>query len=246
MSYLFFDLETTGTDVVNSRIVSIAMSTPDGKQWGALINPCVPIPKEATEVHGITDEMVKQKPTFSKYAKMIYDLTMCFDLAGFNIMRFDVPLLQEELLRVNMEYVLRSDINYYDAYAIYAQYNKRDLISAVKHYCGIEFTDAHDAMSDVTATIDVYKQQLATHDLVTKTKDELTMMSKGNKNTLDFSGFFERRDDGKIYLAKGKAAGSLASKERGYLEWIISDKKDGSQFPYSTLVIAKNILNGKM
>ena len=137
----FFDLETTGVNVVNDRIVEISVikvnpsGKEDSKTW--LINPGIPIPNVVSAIHGITDEMVKNEPTFKDYSKEIYEFIKDCDLAGFNSNKFDIPLLAEELLRAEIDFDL-SKIKTIDIQNIFHKMEKRTLSAAYKFYCGKE------------------------------------------------------------------------------------------------------------
>ena len=160
----FFDIEATGLNVVRDRIIQIAIikykkNGKEPEELSMLINPGIPISVEAYEVHGISPKDVANKPTFHQVAQKIYDFIGNSDLAGYNSNRFDIPLLMEEFARVGMELDMarRRTI---DVQRIFYKMEPRTLKAALKFYTGNELEDAHDALADVRATIDVFKGQL--------------------------------------------------------------------------------------
>jgi DNA polymerase-3 subunit epsilon len=159
----FFDLETTGTNIVNDRIVEIciAKAMPNGelnvKTWR--INPTIPIPHETSLIHGIYDEDIKDAPTFKEVARPIFQFMEGADLAGFNIIRFDVPVIVEEFLRVNMDFPLHNR-KLVDAQKIFHLMEPRTLSAAYKFYCGKDLIGAHNAEVDTLATFEVLTAQI--------------------------------------------------------------------------------------
>lgn len=160
----FFDLETTGTDVEKDFIVSIniikIMPGGEVEKKGALLNPGIPIPEGASSVHGITDQMVKDAPTFKQYSRGILGFLDGCDLGGFNLLKFDVPLLFNEFERSGISWDL-STIHIVDAGNIYKIQEPRTLSAAYKFYTGHVLEDAHEAEADNMATIEVFMAQLA-------------------------------------------------------------------------------------
>lgn len=165
---VFFDLEATGLNVVRDRIVQIAMvkytkKGGDPEELSMLINPGIPISEEAMRIHGITPKDVANKPTFAQVAQKLYDFIGSADLAGYNSNRFDVPLLMEEFDRVGLEFdTTRRRL--LDMQRIFYKMEPRTLKAALKYYCGKDLEDAHDALADVKATIDVFKGQLERYE----------------------------------------------------------------------------------
>lgn len=159
---VFFDLETTGTNITTDRIIELAYVKvfPNGKteEKDIYINPGMPIPPASTAVHHITDEMVADKPLFKDVARNIAKVFEGADIAGFNSNRFDVPLLIEELLRagVNLDISKRKFV---DVQTIYHIMEPRTLKAAYKFYCGAPLVDAHSALADTRATYEVFKAQ---------------------------------------------------------------------------------------
>lgn len=176
---IFLDLETTGINIASDRIVEIAMLKihPDGSEEEKVyrINPEMPIPEKSTQVHGITDEDVKDAPKFREVAKILAKFMEGCDLAGFNSNRFDIPLLAEEFLRADMDIDLKRK-KFIDVQAIFHKMEKRTLAAAFQFYCGKELSDAHSALADSKATYEVLKAQLD------KYQDEEYEDANGKKN----------------------------------------------------------------
>lgn len=233
---LVFDLETTGVDTQKDRIVQICVKDGD-KITTRLINPEMPIPKEASDIHGITDEIVKDAPTFKQIAKSLYALMNGRDLLTFNGNAFDVPLLINEFARCGIDFDV-SGVQLIDASNIYRRLNPRDLASAYKQYTGLELDGAHNAENDVLATEVLFRVMCERH------KDELDgvdldLYSNYDNKRLDISGFFLHDLDGNVIFAKGKHRGELASSQPSYLKWMI----EKGEFQKDTIKIAKEILN---
>ncbi len=232
----FFDLETTGTDVVNDRIVEVGAlkKLQNGdilrKRW--LLNPTIPIPKEASDVHGITDEMVAQAPTFKEKAKEIHAFMGDSDLAGFNSNKFDIPVLAEEFERAGVEFNMEKRMAV-DVQNIFHKMEPRTLTAAVKFYCGKELEDAHSAVADAEATLEVFEAQLLRYSKEFEALAEneklplgIELMSKisNRGNALDFAGYIRLNDAGKAIFSFGKYKGAevqgVLNSDPGYFNWI--------------------------
>ncbi|MEM9923371.1 MAG: exonuclease domain-containing protein [Cyanobacteria bacterium P01_D01_bin.50] len=165
----FIDLETTGVDIVKDRIIQTAVLKvfPDGKEemktW--ITNPTIPIPISSSEIHGIYDEDVKDKPTFANIADSLFNYINDSDLAGYNSNRFDIPLLIAEFLRVDIDFQLEGR-NIVDVQTIFHKMEPRSLKAAYRYYCGKELVGAHDAENDIRATYEVLKSQLERYENV--------------------------------------------------------------------------------
>ena len=159
----FFDLETTGVNLATDRIIEVAIIKilPDGSRQvkRKLINPGIPIPAETTAIHGITDEMVKDAPSFKQCGNELKQFIENCDMGGYNSNRFDIPILMEEFLRAGMEVDL-STRKMVDVQHIFYKMEPRTLTAAYKYYCDKELVDAHSAEADVNATIDVFMSQI--------------------------------------------------------------------------------------
>jgi DNA polymerase-3 subunit epsilon len=230
---IFFDLETTGADIAKDRIVSIAVSklTPDGSREDKymLVNPGMPIPAEATAVHGITDEMVKDSPRFHQIAKSLHAHIDGLDLAGFNIKGFDIPLLAEEFSRVGLDFP-RKGIRVFDALGIFMNMERRRLQDAVKFYCGREITDAHNAAGDVESTIDVMTAQVERYGFDTPEAIELHGRGQWDGEELvmrelyDPAGKLYLDDDGDVCYNFGKAKDTKVKVDPGFGNWMLKQE----------------------
>ena len=162
-SLCVFDLETTGLQINTDRIVQIAIIklNPSGvrTELNQLINPEMIIPQEVIDIHGVSNELIQDKPTFSQFAPKLIEFIGDADLAGYNSNKFDIPVLAEEFLRVgiNFDFSFRKFI---DIQNIFHKMEQRTLAAAYKFYCGEEMKNAHDALYDTQATLDVFLAQL--------------------------------------------------------------------------------------
>ena len=232
---VFFDLETTGIDVVNDRIVEISLLkvSPDGNEETKTmrINPEMPIPQQATEVHGITDEDVKNEPTFNTVAKDIAKFIEGCDLGGYNSNKFDIPLLAEEFLRVGVDVDLKKH-RFIDVQVIFHKMEQRTLSAAYKFYCQKNLDDAHSAEADTKATYEILKAQIDRYSELQNDMEELSKFSSHNKN-VDFAGRIVYDENGEEVFNFGKYKGhsveSVLEKDQGYFGWILD-----SDFPLYT------------
>ncbi|MEI6577191.1 MAG: exonuclease domain-containing protein [Bacteroidota bacterium] len=160
---IFFDLETTGINFVNDRIVEFCFLriNPDGTQkvWTQRINPGMPIPKEATAIHHITDEDVKDMPSFKSVAHEVSQFLAGCDLGGFNNIKFDIPFIAEEFLRAEVDFDLKGK-RFVDVLNIFHKMEQRNLKAAYRFYCNQELDGAHSAEADTLATYEILKSQL--------------------------------------------------------------------------------------
>ena len=162
---IFFDIESTGTNVLRDKILQIALvkyevGKEEPKELMLMINPGIPINPEAMKVHGITPEMLKNKPTFGQVANELLEFIGDADLSGYNSNRFDIPMLMEEFARVGEEFDI-SKRKTIDVQRLFYKMEPRTLSAAYRYYCnGAKMENAHDAMADVKATIAVFKGQL--------------------------------------------------------------------------------------
>jgi len=225
---VFFDLETTGTNIMTDRIIEICYLKiyPNGKEEAKTmrINPGMNIPEESTAVHGIHDEDVAQCPTFKEVAKEIAnDIEGC-DIAGFNSNRFDIPVLVEEFLRVGIDFDL-TERKFIDVQVIYHKLEQRTLSAAYKFYCHKNLEDAHSAEGDTRATYEVLKAQLDKYpnDL----KNDVTFLSDYSsfKKNVDFAGRIIYDEKGIETFNFGKYKGrhvvDVLQQDPGYYAWIL-------------------------
>lgn len=224
----FFDLETTGVNVVTDRIVEIAVLKllPNGnrerKTW--LVNPGCPIPKGASDVHGITDDKVADAPLFKQLAAEIYDYIRGCDLAGFNSDRFDIPLLAEEFMRAEIDFDLKNHKTI-DVQTIFHKMEQRTLTAALKFYCGQDLINAHSAMADTEATCEVLLAQVEKYEELENTTEYLSAFSM-RKRSVDVAGFIILNENDEPSFSfgkhKGKTIDEVLEKEPGYFGWLLN------------------------
>lgn len=242
----FFDLETTGTNPGKDRIVEIAVLKLDAnnqkKEMVWRVNPECPIPEGASSVHGITDEMVKDQPTFKHYSKEIYNFIEGCDLGGYNIDKFDLPLLVEEFIRSDIDVSSFAKVKTVDVQTIFFKKEPRDLSSALKFYCNKDHGNAHTALDDTIATYEVLLSQLDKYDDLEPSVDFLSTLTKRNKN-IDFAGRIIEDDNGDAIFNfgkhKGKKVKEVLTKEKGYYSWMMN-----SDFPEYTKKIITQVKLG--
>lgn len=231
----FFDLETTGIDITKDRIVEISIlkvypnGNKESKTW--LVNPTIPIPKAASDVHGITDERVAGEPTFKELAKQIHNMIKDSDLAGYNSDRFDIPLLAEEMLRAEVDFDLGNRVSV-DVQTIFHKMEQRTLSAAYKFYCGKDLIDAHTASADTNATYEILKAQLDRYDSLENNIKKLSEFTY-RKQIADFAGFIGYNAKGEEIFTfgkhKGKRVEDIFDEEPGYFGWLL-----GADFPLYT------------
>lgn len=222
----FFDTETTDKEAAKARIIEISIIKlfPDGstKSLYFLLNPGIKIPAESTEIHGITDEKVKDKPKFEEVAQIIYDFIVDADLGGYNIASYDVPLLCEEFGRVNMVYPL-PDTNLFDACSIFFKKEERTLAAASKFYLGQELDGAHGAQADTIASIKVFLAQLERYDdLKEMDYSQIVEFCKRDKR-MDYAGKVVRNEKNRAVFTFGKHKDTplleVFAKDGSYYSW---------------------------
>lgn len=239
---VFFDLETTGTNIVTDRIVEISYHkvSPNGREETKTlrINPEMPIPKCASDVHGITNADVADCPTFKAVAKEIArDIEGC-DLAGYNSNRFDIPLLAEELLRadVDIDFTKRKFV---DVQVVFHKMEQRTLSAAYKFYCDKELEGAHGAEADTLATYEVLQAQLDRYPELQNDIDFLAKFTTQNNN-VDFAGRMIYNEKGEEIINfgkyKGKKVEEVLKTDFGYYGWVMS-----SDFPLHTKKVLTSI-----
>ena len=223
----FIDLETTGTNVAADRIVELAIVKimPDGSRVTKrkIINPGIPIPKSSSDIHGITDEMVKDAPTFKQSANEIKQFLENCDLGGYNSNRFDVPVLMEEFLRAELDVDL-SDRRMVDVQHIFYQMEPRTLSAAYRFYCQKDLENAHSAEVDINATIEVLEAQLGRYDKLGKTVDSI-LCTIGEDKIVDYARRFCFDDKGvevfNFGKFKGKPVIDVLKAEPQYYDWMM-------------------------
>ncbi len=240
---VFFDLETTGTNIVADRIVEISYLkiSPNGTEESKTmrINPEMHISEQATAVHGITDDDVKNCPTFKAVANDIAGAIKGCDLGGFNSNRFDIPLLAEEFLRAGIDIDLKRH-KFVDVQVIFHKMEQRTLSAAYKFYCGKNLEDAHTAAADTAATYEVLKAQLDRYPELQNDIDFLSKFTCFNRN-VDFVGAIVYNDkDEEVFNIgkyKGQRVADVLQRDPGYYGWMMN--ADFSQYTKKVLTQIK-------
>ena len=221
-----FDLETTGVNVTNDRIVEICIHKvePSGKEethtWR--VNPTIPIQTGSSLVHGIYDHDIANELTFSELAPEVHQLISDSDLAGFNSNKFDIPLLVEEFLRAGIDFDM-SNRRAVDVQNIFHRMEQRTLSAAFKFYCNQNLENAHSAEADVLATFEILKAQIQRYDELENDMNFLADFSNRQK-VADFAGFIAFNDSEEEVFTFGKYRGKtikeVLSENPGYYSWI--------------------------
>ncbi|MBS9523277.1 3'-5' exonuclease [Litoribacter ruber] len=243
----FFDLEATGTNISTDRIVefSVVKVQPDGTEeiLTKKVNPTIPIPKEVSLIHGIYDEDVKDAPTFKDISKELYKFLEGADLAGFNVLKYDIPLLVEEFLRAGLDFDIEKR-SILDAQKIFHMMEKRNLTAAYQFYCGKLLENAHSAEADTIATYEIFKAQIDRYNgqevedllgnkLGVIENDIKKLHALFNEKMVDLAGRFIFNDDGvecfNFGKHKGKPIEQVLKEEPGYYDWMMK-----GDFPLDT------------
>jgi DNA polymerase-3 subunit epsilon len=233
----FFDLETTGTQITKDRIVQLAIVklNPDGtkEDRNFIVNPEITIPDDISAIHGITDEMVKDKPKLTEVAEDIIAFFDHSDLAGYNSNKFDIPFLVEEFLRINKPFPMEGR-HFIDVQNIFHKMEQRTLAAAYTFYCGQTMENAHDALYDTQVTLDVFLAQLERYESLSNEVKELAEFSKNSAHgSVDFAGRLAKNEKQEIIYNFGKHKGKTIEKvltlEPGYYGWMLE-----ADFPNET------------
>ena len=222
----FIDLETTGVNLATDRIIEIAIVKvlPDGKRSikRKLINPQIPIPKQSSDLHGITDEMVRDAPTFKDVAQELKQMLDGCDIAGYNSNRFDIPMLVEEFLRAEVDFDMRGR-RLVDVQNIFHKMEQRTLSAAYKFYCNKVLDGAHSAEIDATATHEILIAQLERYpDLGTSIESVLKLI--GEEPIVDFARRFIMENGIEIFnfgKYKGRSVAEVLRVEPQYYDWMM-------------------------
>lgn len=225
---VFFDLETTGTNVTEDRIVeiSIVKLNPDGTsvEKTRRINPGIPIPAKSTAIHHITDEMVAGEPTFRQIAGSLLKFFEGCDIGGFNSNKFDIPLLIEEFQRAGIKFEIAGR-HLVDVQNIFHKMEQRTLVAAYKFYCGKNLEEAHSANADTKATVEVLQAQL---DRYPELKNDIEFLAdfSGVRNAVDLQGMI-RYDENRVPVFnfgkhRGKPVKEVLMRDRSYYQWIMT------------------------
>ncbi|MBP3482396.1 MAG: 3'-5' exonuclease [Alistipes sp.] len=248
---IFFDLETTGVDTAKDRIVEISLVKvmPDGEEIVKTrrINPQMHIPAEATAIHGITDDDVKECPIFAQIAKSLDRFMQGCDFGGFNSNRFDLPMLVEEFMRAGIDVDFKRR-KFIDVQNIFHKMEQRTLVAAYKFYCDKDLTDAHSAEADTKATYEVLKAQLDRYPILENDVDALAEFSARGE-TVDYAGRIVYDEKGNEVFGfgkyKGRSVSEIFSIEPSYYTWMMN-----GDFPLYTKKVITEIRfrekNGKL
>jgi DNA polymerase-3 subunit epsilon len=239
---VFFDLETTGINIASDRIVEIAIlkvfpnGNKESKTW--LVNPERDIPKESSDIHGISNERVALEPTFKELAATVNEMIEGCDLAGFNSNRFDIPLLAEELMRAEIDFDMK-DRQAIDVQVIFHKKEQRTLGAGYQFYCGKELEGAHGAEADTNATYEILLAQVDKYGDIGNTVDALSEYSTHGKRA-DFAGFILMNEEDQEVFSFGKYKGrtveEVFKENPGYNNWI-----QNADFPLYTKKVLKEI-----
>jgi len=238
----FIDLETTGINVTSDRIVefSVLKISPNGKEeWmTSRVNPEMPIPPKSTAIHGITDTDVANAPVFREIGKKLAAFLEGCDLAGYNAIKFDIPVLAEEFLRENIDFNFRKR-RYVDVQVIFHKKEQRTLSAAYLFYCKKELEGAHGSKADTAATFEVLKSQLDRYTDLENDVEKLADFSSFNSN-VDFAGRIIMDENGKEVFNfgkhKGKAVETVFAEEPAYYSWMMN-----GEFPLYTKKVLTEI-----
>lgn len=249
---VFFDLETTGTNIQSDRIIEISAVkiSPGGERVvkTRLINPTIPIPREASDIHGIKDEDVAGKPPFKAIAQSLYLFLEGCDLGGYNSTKFDIPLLINEFKRAGLEFSL-TDRNAVDVFTVFRKKERRTLAYAYQFFCGKELKGAHGAEADIMATIEVFEAQLAKYagdedSPLTNIESVTEFCNAKEPGWIDETGKFKWRGAEAVVgfgRYNGETLSSVATGNPGFLKWIVNN-----DFPADAKKIAQDALRGQM
>jgi DNA polymerase III subunit epsilon len=239
----FIDLETTGINLSTDRIVEVAIVKlmPDGSRLvkRKLINPEMPIPVSSTEIHGITNEMVKDAPTFKQAANELKQFLENCDLSGYNSNRFDIPMLVEEFLRIGMDFTTTGRVML-DVQRIFHQMEQRNLTAAYKFYCQKTLEDAHSAEADATATLEVLEAQVVRYPQLGNSVESI-MKVIGDENVVDFARRFTIEKGVEVFnfgKHKGRPVTEVLKAEPQYYDWMMK-----GDFPLHTKQKLTEMLN---
>ncbi len=240
----FIDLETTGISLSSDRIVEIAIIKvmPDNSRTvkRKLLNPEMLIPKTSSDIHGITDELVKDAPTFKQAGNEIKQFLDNCDLGGYNSNRFDIPILMEEFLRAGMDVDL-STRRMVDVQHIFYTMEPRTLSAAYKYYCQKELENAHSAEADVSATIDVLFSQITRYEKLGNSVDSI-LSAIGEEKIVDYARRFLFDEKGvevfNFGKYKGRSVKDVLKNEPQYYDWMMK-----GDFPLHTKQKLTEILN---
>lgn len=244
-----FDLEATGTDPQSDRIVDVCVLRVEAggsrSLFSSLVDPGVPIPAEATAIHRITDGMVRGAPAIKDLAPKLLEIFEGADLSGFNAVKYDIPLLTNELKRAGFDWPLAGK-RVVDAFTIFARKERRDLAAAYKFYCGKDLAGGHRAEADARATAEVLFAQVERYaDLPKDVAGLDAFCSAVDPGRVDAEGKFVWKGGEAVFgfgnKHKGRALREVVAQDRGYVSWMI----DKGNFSADVIRICREALDGK-
>ena len=222
----FIDLETTGVNISVDRIVELAIVKimPDGSRQvkRKLINPLMPIPASASAIHGITDDMVKDAPSFKQVANEVKQFIDNCDMGGYNSNRFDIPMLIEEFLRIGIAFYVEGK-KMVDVQKVFHMMEQRTLSAAYKFYCQKTLDDAHSAEADATATWEVLEAQIERYPQIGNTVESIVKFT-GEDDIVDFARRFVKEKGIEVFnfgKHKGKPVAQVLKEEPQYYDWMM-------------------------
>lgn len=240
---VFIDLETTGINITSDRIVEIAIIKilPDKTKLvkHKLLNPQMPIPKSSIEIHGITDDKVKNAPSFKEVANELKQFIDNADLSGYNSNRFDIPLLMEEFLRAGIQ-IDMSNRRMLDVQTIFHMMEKRTLEAAYKFYCEKDLVEAHSAEADASATWEILEAQLKRYETLGNSV-ETVLKFTGEEKYVDFARRFVMENGVEVFnfgKHKGRPVTDVLKAEPQYYDWMMR-----GEFPLHTKQKLTEIFN---
>ncbi|MEK7389903.1 MAG: 3'-5' exonuclease [Elusimicrobiota bacterium] len=247
--FCIFDLEATGTNVLEDRIVDVCVlrREPDGREtlFSSLVNPGVPIPPEATAIHHITDEMVQDEPRLVDLAPKLLELFEGADLGGFNAVKYDIPLLAMELKRAGIVWPGPGKRTV-DSFVIFSRKERRDLSAAYKFYCGKELSGAHRAQADVQATAEILWAQVERYADLPKDVPSLeAWCNQADPGRVDVDGKFVWKNGEAAFAFgnkhKGKTLREVVRCDRSYIGWMV----EKGNFGADVVRICREALEGR-
>ncbi len=254
---IFLDIEATGPNFLKDRIIQLAMikyqpGHESPLEWNELINPGIPISREAYEIHGIDAQALARKPLFSQLAENIHKFIGDADLVAYNTYKLDIPLLLEEFARVGLDWDIKNR-KIIDAQRIFHKMEPRTLKAALKFYCNKELSNAHDALEDTRAIVEIFNGQIARYENVNLTDEEgneypapvrrdLRALHDftNDQNMVDITHRLKYNADGVMVFNFGKYVGQpvieVFKKDRNFYHWI-----QNKEFSVQVKNILKNL-----
>lgn len=241
-----FDLETTSRDTQTAKICEICITKIDKEtkkivdKFHKYVNPMIEIDPDAVKVHGLTNDFLSNHLPFKDLAQLVANFLEGSDINGYNIVKFDIPILQRELDEANVDFVISQKCKILDSYIVFERDTPRNLAAALLYYTGEEIKDAHKANGDVDTTIAIVLKQLEEHPEMSF--DDMCKYSLYDKEIFDINGKFYKDKNGDVCLTFGKykdvKISHILKVDKGYINWILSLQ----DFPISSKNILEKII----